>query len=320
MSTVLARPAAVVAGDHATATSRAGPARRRGLSRKWRRALVAYAFLLPPVGVYALFMVLPWVQTIVLSFFNWDGIGAKTAAGWSNYAHVFDDAQLREAVIHSFELMLYFCVIPIVAALFLTALISGPRRPRWTFTRAVLFVPQVLPPVAVAVMWQWMYGNQGFINQLLGWVGLSRVAQPWLASFTWAFPAVGLVGSWVTLGLCLAFFIAGSQRIPLDLYEAVATDGGGRYRQFRWVTLPHLRSEIVIASTVTAIFAMSAFDIVFVMTGGGPGVATIVPGLLIYQLAFTSDQIGQASALAVVLSLIVLVVITLLRVVGKERR
>ncbi len=115
------------------------------------------------------------------------------------------------------------------------------------------------------------------------------------------------------------FFIAGAQRIPIELYEAIATDGGGRFRQFRWVTLPHLRGEIVIAATVTAISAMSAFDIVFVMTGGGPGVASIVPGLLIYQLAFTSYNVGQASALAVVLSLLVLLVITVLRLAGRER-
>jgi raffinose/stachyose/melibiose transport system permease protein len=264
-------------------------------------------------------MILPWVQTTVLSFFNWDGIGPKTAAGWSNYARVFEDAQLREAVIHSFELMLYFCVIPILSALFLAGLITGPRRPAWTLTRAVLFVPQVLPPVAIAVMWQWMYGQGGFINQVLRWVGLGSDAQAWLASFAWAFPAVGIVGSWVTLGLCLAFFIAGAQRIPAELYEAVATDGGGRFKQFRFVTLPHLRGEIVIAATVTAISAISAFDIVFVMTGGGPGVASIVPGLLVYQLAFTSQQVGQASALAVVLSLLVLVVITVLRLAGRER-
>jgi len=264
-------------------------------------------------------MILPWVQTVILSFFNWDGIGAKTAAGWSNYSRIFSDPQLREAVIHSFELMLYFCVIPIVSALFLAALITGLRRPSWTVTRAVLFVPVVLPAVAVAVIWQWMYGQGGFINQFLGWVGLGSKAQAWLASFTWAFPAVGLVGSWVTLGLCLAFFIAGAQRIPIELYEAVATEGGGRFRQFLWVTLPHLRGEVVIAATVTAISAISAFDIVFVMTGGGPGVASIVPGLLVYQLAFTSFQEGQASALAVVLSLIVLVVITVLRLLGRER-
>ena len=121
------------------------------------------------------------------------------------------------------------------------------------------------------------------------------------------------------MGLCLAFFIAGAQRIPVELYEAIATDGGGRFRQFRWVTLPHLRGEIVIAATVTAISAMSAFDIVFVMTGGGPGVASIVPGLLIYQLAFTSYNVGQASALAVVLSLLVLLVISVLRLAGRER-
>jgi raffinose/stachyose/melibiose transport system permease protein len=318
MNTVLTGQETVAATGRATAVVQ--PRRRRVLSRKWRRALVAYAFLLLPVGFYAVFMILPWIQTIVLSFYNWDGIGTKTGAGFSNFVHVFSDPQLRVAVVHAFELMLYFCVIPIVSALFLTALITGPRRPHWTFTRAVLFLPQVLPAVAVAVIWQWMYGENGFINQVLRWVGLGRVAQPWLASFSWAFPAVGLVGSWITLGLCLAFFIAGAQRIPIDLYEAIATDGGGRFRQFLWVTLPHLRGEIVIAATVTAISAMSAFDIVFVMTGGGPGVASIVPGLLIYQLAFTSYNVGQASALAVVLSLLVLVVITVVRLAGRERR
>ena len=255
MSTVLTGQKTVPSTGRATAAAQSG--RRRRLSRKWRRALVAYAFLLLPVGFYAVFMILPCAQTIILSFYNWDGIGTKTGAGLSNFAHVFEDPQLRVAVVHAFELMLYFCVIPIVSALFLTALITGPHRPRWTFTRAVLFLPQVLPAVAVAVIWQWMYGQDGFVNQVLRWVGLGSLAQPWLASFTWAFPAVGLVGSWITLGLCLAFFIAGAQRIPVELYEAIATDGGGRFRQFRWVTLPHLRGEIVIAATVTAISAMS---------------------------------------------------------------
>jgi len=319
VSTSLSGQETAAAPPRTAAVSRTVPFSRRRLSRKWRRTLVAYGFLLLPVGFYALFMVLPWVQTVIVSFYNWDGIGPRTAAGWANYARVFSDPQLREAVIHSFELMLYFCVIPIVSALFLTALITGPRRPRWTVTRAILFVPQVLPPVAIAVMWQWMYGGSGFINQVLRWVGLGSDTQAWLASFSWAFPAVGLVGSWVTLGLCLAFFIAGAQRIPIELYEAVAADGGGRLRQFRWVTLPHLRGEVVIAATVTAIAALSAFDIVFVMTGGGPGVASIVPGLLVYQLAFTSDQIGQASALAVVLSALVLAVVTVLRLAGRER-
>ena len=257
MGTALTRRETVTAGGQpAAAVSRPGRAGRGRLSRKWRRALVAYAFLLLPVGFYGVFMILPWVQTMVLSFFNWDGIGAKTSAGWSNYANVFDVPELREAVVHSFELMLYFCVIPIVMALFLTSLITGPRRPPWTVTRAILFVPQVLPPVAVAVMWQWMYGDGGFINQLLHWVGLGSDAQAWLASFSWAFPAVGLVGSWVTLGLCLVLFIAGAQRIPVELYEAIATDGGGRFRQFRWVTLPQLRGEVVLAAIVTAIVAL----------------------------------------------------------------
>jgi raffinose/stachyose/melibiose transport system permease protein len=284
-----------------------------------RTSKIAYAYLALPFAFYAVFMVLPWAQTIYLSFVNWDGVGAKTAAGFTNYVNVLDIPELRQAIIHSFVLMAYFCVIPIIVALFLTALMTGPRRPKWTIVRALLFVPQVLPPVAVGVMWQWMYGDSGFINQALRWVGLARYSQAWLASFTWAFPAVGLVGSWVTTGLCVALFVAGAQKVPVGLYEAVQMDGGGRARQFRWVTLPHLRGEIVIAATVTAISALGAFDIVYVMTGGGPGTSTIVPGLLVYQLGFTTYQVGQASALAVVLSLLVLITISVLRLVGRER-
>ena len=264
-------------------------------------------------------MLLPWIQTVILSFYNWDGIGSRTPAGVQNYVNVLRNPQLRTAIIHSFELMIFFCVLPVLTALFITALITGPRRPRWTLICAILFIPQVLPPVAIGVMWEWMYGPDGFINQALRWIGLGSHAQPWLASFTWAFVAVGFVGIWVTTGLCVAFFIAGAQKVPIELYEAVEIDGGGRARQFLSVTLPHLRGEVVIAATVTAISALSAFDIVYVMTGGGPGTTTIVPGVLIYQLGFSTFQVGQASALAVVLSILVLVLITAIRLVGRER-
>src|ERR1700729_2857574 len=101
MSTVLTGQKTVPSTGRATAAAQSG--RRRRLSRKWRRALVAYAFLLLPVGFYAVFMILPWAQTIVLSFYNWDGIGTKTGAGLSNFAHVFEDPQLRVAVVHAFE-------------------------------------------------------------------------------------------------------------------------------------------------------------------------------------------------------------------------
>jgi len=297
----------------------APPARRaRGRSSQ-RRSRVAYLYLALPLAFYSVFMLLPWIQTIFLSFYHWDGIGARQPAGIQNYLAVLQNPQLRTAIQHSFELMIFFCVLPVLIALAMTGLITGPRRPRWHLIRAILFVPQILPPVAIGVMWQWMYAPDGFINQALKWVGLGGVARPWLASFTWAFYAVGVVGVWVTTGLCLAFFASGAQKVPMELYEAAEIDGGGRFRQFLSVTLPHLRGEIVIAATVTAISALSAFDIVYVMTGGGPGTTSIVPGVLVYQLGFTTFQVGRASALAVVLSLLVLVIISVFRLVGRER-
>jgi raffinose/stachyose/melibiose transport system permease protein len=312
-------PAGAASGDPASPGTTAPRTGSAGTPTRKRTSRVAYAYLALPFAFYAVFMILPWLQTIYLSFFNWDGIGTRTWAGVTNYLNVFRIPQLRVAILHSFELMIFFCVIPILVALLLTALMTGPRRPRLAILRAIIFVPQVLPPVAIGVMWQWMYGSSGFINEVLKWVGLSSFAQPWLASFSWAFAAVGLVGSWVTTGLCLAFFVAGAQKVPTELYEAVQTDGGGLVRQFWSITLPHLRGEIVIAATVTAITALGAFDIIYVMTTGGPGTATIVPGVLVYQLGFTSFQVGQASALAVVLSALVLLVISVLRLFARER-
>jgi ABC-type sugar transport system permease subunit len=305
-------------GPAADERSRAGASQRRR-ARTGRTPMIAYAYLALPLAFYVLFMLLPWLQTVMLSFFNWDGIGARTWAGLTNYVDLLTNPQLRVAIVHSFELMIFFCVMPVLSALFLASLMTGPRRPRWTVTRAVLFIPQVLPPVAIGVIWQWVYGTGGIIDQFLRWVGLGSAAQPWLASFSWAFIAVGLVGAWATTGLCLAFFIAGAQKVPAELYEAVQMDGGGWVRQFRSVTLPQLRGEIVIATTVTAISSLSAFDIVYVMTGGGPGTSTMVPGVLVYQLGFTSFQVGQASALAVMLSVLILLVISAVRLAGRER-
>ncbi len=313
------RAGSSAAADDSTTGRSVSRARSKRASYGPRRSKAAYAYLALPLSFYAVFMLLPWIQTVFLSFYRWDGIGVATPVGLHNYAQVLSNPQLRTAIVHSFELMLFFCVLPIVIALFMTALITGSRQPRWSVIRAILFVPQVLPPVAIGVMWQWMYGTDGFINQALHWVGLGSLAKPWLASFTWAFFAVGFVGVWVTTGLCLAFFVSGAQKVSTELYEAVQIDGGGRARQFLSVTLPHLRGEIVIAATVTAISALSAFDIVYVMTGGGPGTTTIVPGVLVYQLGFTTFQVGQASALAVVLSVLVLVVVSAFRFIGRER-
>jgi len=142
------------------------------------------------------------------------------------------------------------------------------------------------------------------VNQLLTFFGIPSNT-PWLGDFTWALPAVGLVGTWVMTGLCMVLFLSGVGRIDSDLYDAAKVDGAGPFREFFAVTLPGLRPEFVVATTITIIAALRTFDLVFVTTQGGPGKSTIVPGTEIYRTAFREGDIGYASTLAVILAVVI---------------
>jgi raffinose/stachyose/melibiose transport system permease protein len=177
-----------------------------------------------------------------------------------------------------------------------------------TTFRVLIFLPQVVSSVVVGVIWNWIYTGDGPLNQLLHAVGLGGLARPWLGDFTWALPAVGLIGAWVLIGLCMVLFVAGIQQISTALYDAARVDGAGRIREFFAITLPGLRYEIAVALTLTVTAALRTFDLVFVATRGGPGNETIVPGLLIYNRAFVDGRVGQACAIAVVLAALVFTV------------
>ncbi|WP_225448255.1 carbohydrate ABC transporter permease [Streptacidiphilus sp. P02-A3a] len=285
-----------------------------------RRRRIAYLYLAPALSVYTLFVALPWVHTVWLSFYTWDGVTLGTWDGLGNYRGVFTDPTMLAALEHALGFIVFFSFLPIAIGLPLAAVIgaAGGKR-RYPVSRAVLFLPQVVPLVAVGVMWRWMYAQNGLVNQILGAVGLGSVTRAWLGDFTWAYVAVGLVGTWVMTGLTLVVFQAGIQKIDTSLYEAARIDGAGPVREFFAVTLPGLRADIGVALTVTVIAALASFDVVYVTTGGGPGTSTIVPGVLIYQLAFTDGRVGAACALAVVLSaLIALIVLAIGRLVREK--
>lgn len=311
------------AAEVAPRTSRSGAGRggprraRRGSSRRLRA--VAYLYLLPALTFYVLFEVVPWIRTVEFSFYDWNGVTAGTWNGLGNYVDVLTDPALTGSLIHALGFIGFYSVLPIAAALVIAAVISRARRAGNSgLARTILFLPQVVPLVAVGVMWRWMYAEDGTINQFLRAVGLGDITRAWLGDFTWAYVAVGFVGSWVMFGLCLLLFLAGIQKIDPTLYEAAKIDGAGAVREFRAVTLPGLRAEIGVAITVTVIAALASFDVVYVTTGGGPGDSTMVPGVLIYRLAFTAGQVGTACALAVVLSLIIALLVLVIGRLTKE--
>ncbi|AYY15291.1 sugar ABC transporter permease [Actinobacteria bacterium YIM 96077] len=293
--------------------------RTRRLPRGSRRAK-GLLYVLPALAVYVGFAIWPALSTLRLSFLEWDGILPPVWAAFENYVEIFQDPALYEAILHSLILIIFFSFVPVVIGLLMTALLLGRVRTGMTFFRVVFFLPQVLPLVAVGVTWRWLYAENGVINQFLEVIGLGGITRAWLGDYHLALVALGLIGTWTMSGLCMMLFLAGAQKIDTSLYEAAIIDGAGPFQQFRHVTLPGVRREITIAAVITTIAALASFDLVFVTTNGGPAGQTNVPALLVYRLAFNEGNIGSASALAVVLTVIVIGFVSAIRYFAREDR
>lgn len=267
-----------------------------------------YAYILPGLVMYVFFAILPFIHTGILAFTNWDGVTAPSWVGLDNFRALFADTDLLVDFTHSLVLVIFFSLAPICVGLLLTAFLTrAPIRGMASF-RTLLFLPQVIPMVAVAIAWRWMYDPVGPVNSLLQLVGLGSVERAWLGDFTWALPALGLVGTWVVFGFCMVLFIAGVQKIPRELFDAARVDGAGVWQEFFAVILPGLRNEVSVALTVTTIAGLRSFDLVYVGTRGGPGHATRVPVLELYARAFQQDRVGSAAAIGLALAVVIFVV------------
>jgi len=269
---------------------------------------VAYLYVLPGLAVFVAFVLLPLIHSGWISLFAWDGITPGEWVAFDNYKAVVTDPDLRSAFLHALVLLIFYAFLPIVIGLVLAAAMSrAPVRGLAAF-RTILFLPQVIALVVVAVMWRMIYApDGGLINETLSAIGLGALTQNWLGSFTLALPAVGLVGTWVMYGLAMVLFTAGVQKIPQSLYDAARVDGAGPFREFFAVTLPGLRAEIAVALTLTTIAALRNFDLIYITTRGGPGGSTTVPAYEVYDRAFKSGEVGGASAVGVCLAAVIFV-------------
>lgn len=296
----MVRPQIVEAGQ---AAPKAAP--RRGQVRS-----IGLLWIAPALGMYAVFVLYPLSQTVRYSLYDWNGISDAKWVGVANYIDVVTDPTLFGSLLNALILVAFFTIIPVSLGLVCAATIRDLRS-KWlgATARTVLFLPQIVPFAAAAVAWTWIYADGGPINAGLRSLGLTDLARPWLGDFGTALPAVGLIGAWVMLGFCTVLLSAGLGRIDASLYEAARLDGANALQEFFAVTVPGVRHEIVVCATVTLIAAISTFDIVFMTTKGGPGFSTMVPGVQIVLLAFTENRVGLASALSVVLLLLMIAVV-----------
>jgi raffinose/stachyose/melibiose transport system permease protein len=263
---------------------------------------VAWLYILPGLLFYGLFTLAPLAHTVELSFFDWDGLTVGHYVGLANYREAFSDPLVRDSFRHSAELIVFYALLPVALGLLLTAILTRHPVRGFTFFRTALFLPQMIAGVVVAQAWVWIYADNGPLNAFLRDVGLGSLARPWLGDFSWALPAVGGIGTWVTYGLCMVLFIAGAQSIPQSLYDAARVDGAGAVREFFAVTLPALRNQVVVAFVLTTINALRSFDVIYNATSGGPGTTTYVPSFYMYRNAFVFNRVGYAAAIAVILT------------------
>ena len=296
--------------------------RRTYLSKRVRReTFVGWLFTLPALFMYAVFVLLPLLLTILYSFYRWDGVGPMEWVGLKNYLTVFEVPDLLGTIFNAFWLVIWFSFIPVGLGLVVASVIHRVATGRLgAIARTVLFLPQVIPLVAAGIIWGWLLALPGLINEILKAVGLGMVTRAWLGDFDWALPSVGMIGVWVLLGFCTVLLLTGMAKVDPALYESARLDGASWFQEFLAITVPLLKYEVGVCLTVTVIAALAAFDIVYVSTAGGPGNSTAVPGIQIYILAFTQRAIGLASALAVMLMLLVIIIIIPIQRLSQESR
>ena len=276
----------------AGATEAAHPARR---GEGWWAGL----FLAPAGLGLLLFAFLPTIGSFVLSFMQWDLLGAPRWVGLANYADLASDPLFYRVMGQTFAFVGGYVVLDIVLALGLALALDQKVRALGLF-RAAYFMPVVCSMVAAAILWSWIYDPRtGLLNALLAAVHLGPVR--WLSDPHWALFSLVLVSVWKNLGYDMLLFLAGLQTVPAEQLESASLDGANAWQRFRAITLPLLGPTTILVVMMATIRAFQTFDTVYLMTEGGPQRATTIVGYWLFQNAFSYFKLGKASALAYVL-------------------
>lgn len=265
-----------------------------------RKNVQALAFLLPALLVLGAFTAWPMVSALRLSFTDASGFGKEEWVGFENYARIFTDPVIINAVVNTALYALLFTPTAVALALALALLLNDPRLPFRGFFRTALFLPFIISLAVAAIAWAYLIDPQvGLLNYWLGTAGI-RIGNV-LQDPVLAMPAVAFVAVWKSFGFYMVIFLAGLQEIPGSLYEAAKVDGAGPFTRFRHVTMPMLSNTTAFVLIFALIAALQAFDQIYVMTGGGPYGHTETVVMQIYTSGFRKLDVGFASALSYVL-------------------
>jgi multiple sugar transport system permease protein/alpha-1,4-digalacturonate transport system permease protein len=297
MATIVSTPPTT---GNPPAVTRRGRRRGRG-TLVWRNTLTGWSFLLPNFLGFALLTMVPVAVLFYLAFTRWN-VFRRTATwtGTKNFLRMWHDSTFWTAWWNTVYYTVFHIPLTMAAALGLAVLLN--RRLRGVaFFRTAAFFPYITSIVALTYVWNLLFSPQyGPINEILRLVG---VANPpgWTDSTDWSMPSVIIVGTWREMGYYMLLYLAGLQTIPTQLYEAATVDGASAWQRFRHITVPGLRPTTFLVTVLLTIGSFKVFDLILLLTGGGPGYSTLVLSQYIYQQGFEQNNFGYASAISVVL-------------------
>ncbi|KAF2413649.1 ABC transporter permease [Microbacterium sp. B35-04] len=286
------------------------PARRpprRTMSMRHRAAWAGLIFLLPALVVFAYFAWWPIAQSVLLAFQQTNLVTPAEWVGWRNFEALFADPLLPKAALNT----LWFTVLSLAIGLpipLLCAVLMSELRRGGTVARVLAYLPVVIPPVVAVLLFKVFFapGESGVANSLLAVVGLGPL--PWLQSAELAMPSLVIVATWSGAGTAILIYLAALTGVSTELYEAAELDGASVWRRVWHVTLPQMRGVILILLLLQIIGAIQVFTEPYVMTDGGPANATVTVMLMIYRYAFLFGNYGVATALSVLLAIVLVLV------------
>ncbi len=273
-------------------------------SRIAARQRAGFWFVLPAFLVYLVFFGVPFVATIWLSFTEWNGVGQPVFTGIENYLRMSGDSAMWASLGNNVIWVVIGTVAPVFIGLIIAVMLWSDARGSMTY-RTIYFLPVVLSPVVIGIIWGWIYNPLfGLLNTGLRAVGLGNFAIGWLGESETALYAVLVTAIWSYLGFCIVVLFAGLQKVDPELVGAARIDGANARQRFRHVIVPQIRPVLTMVIVYTVIGGFNVFDVVWVMTSGGPNNASEVIATYTYEIAFRGNEYGYGATLSMVMSVL----------------
>ena len=332
-----APPGSDARGPTGTASGRRPRRRKRGryswatgsslmTSGDARARSMGYYFIFPTLALFGLFIAYPLVRSVMISLTQWPGFGASTFVGLDNFKAMFSDPVFRTALINTIEFCAITTILQTAIPLGLAALLNSRIRFSALF-RVAIFLPALMSLVVAGALWSLIYEPEfGILDRFLDSIHLHALAIGWLSNTATVLPALMVVSLWQSAGFFTLIFYAALQDVDASLYEAAEIDGANPVQQFRHVTVPMVRTITSVVVTLNLINGLKIFDIIYVMTGGGPNHASESLSTYLYSLAFGGQvagaipAIGYATAIGIVILVFAVVVVMVQLFISARRR